>query len=214
MDLKAGQVVLFQGDSITDCNRQREDKAANSALGLGYAHFCAAALLEKFPGLGLQCYNRGVSGNRITDLNARLREDFIALKPDLVSILIGVNDTWHGFKYNRGIDVPTYGRVYRNMLAELRAALPAVKLVLCEPFVLSCGEVKPEWLKEMAQRRAVVKELAVDFKAIFVPFQTCFDEAVKLAPPAYWAHDGVHPTPAGHALLARAWLKTVLTAPQ
>lgn len=209
--LAKGDVILFQGDSITDAGRNRQDQnRPNNGLGAGYAFFTATELLLEHPAKNLQFYNRGVSGNRITDLYARIREDILNLKPALLSILIGVNDTWHGFQYNGGVAIPKFEHMFRELLAEIREERPRMQLVLCEPFVLKCGVVKAGWVKEMALRRAIVKELAAEFGAIFVPFQAEFDRAVKLAPPAYWASDGVHPTFAGHLLMTRAWIKAVL----
>ncbi len=210
MKLAKNAVILFQGDSITDCGRNRtEQDKANCGMGGGYAYFTATELCLAHPDKDLKIYNRGISGNRITDLYARIREDFINLKPDVISILIGVNDTWHTFMYNGGVSVPKYERIYRELLMEIRAELPKTSFVLCEPFVLNCGHVKPDWVKEMNLRRAFVKTLAKETGSIFVPFQSEFDKAVKLAPPEYWASDGVHPTPQGHMLMTRAWLKAV-----
>ena len=205
--------ILFQGDSITDTGRARDQQGnanAAAALGLGYAHFIGAALLADYPGAKLRVFNRGISGNRIVDIFARWREDAINLQPALISILIGVNDTWHGFMYNGGVAVPKFERMYRMLLSETHEALPQTKLVLCEPFVLPCGVVKPEWVAEMKQRQKVVAKLAKEYKAVFVGFQGMFDRAMKEAPAEYWAADGVHPTPAGHMRMARTWLEKVV----
>jgi len=207
--IAANSIVLFQGDSITDCGRNREATGVNTGLGNGYAMMIAADLLASRPGDGLQFLNRGISGNRIVDLYARIKSDAINLKPDVLSVLIGVNDTWHEFGSGNGVPVPKYERVYRDFLREVREALPSIRFILCEPFVLACGVVTDAWIAEMNQRRAVVKKLAGEFEATFVPFQAAFDNAVKTAAPAYWAGDGVHPSPAGHMLMARTWLKTV-----
>ena len=201
--------ILFQGDSITDAGRDRNQAGPNSGLGGGYALFITALLQAERPDAGLKFFNRGVSGNRVVDLYARIKNDTINLKPDILSVLIGVNDTWHEFGGQNGVEVPKFERLYRDFLTEVRAALPAVKFALCEPFVLPVGVVTKDWIVEMDQRRAVVKKLAGEFKTKFVPFQTMFDDAVKQAPPAYWASDGVHPTPAGHMRMAQLWLKEV-----
>ena len=204
--------ILFQGDSITDCGRNRDaDGTPNDLCGLGhgYAMMAAAELLSTRPADALRVFNRGISGNRIVDLDARIKSDIIHLEPEVLSILIGVNDTWHEYPGKNGVAVPKFERVYRELLTEIREALPKVKFVLCEPFVLKCGVVTDEWVAEMDQRRAVTCKLAQEFGAPFVQFQALFDEAVKLAPPAYWAADGVHPTAAGHMLMAKAWLKQV-----
>ncbi len=207
--IQAKDTVLFQGDSITDCGRAREANAVNGGLGGGYVTFIAARQLAARPADGLTFLNRGISGNRVVDLYARIKADAINLKPQLLSILIGVNDTWHEFGGQNGVSVPKYERVYRDFLTEVREALPKVRFVLCEPFVLNCGVVTRDWIIEMDRRRVVTRKLAKEFKAVFVPFQTMFDKAVKEAPPACWASDGVHPTLAGHERMAQAWLDAV-----
>ena len=169
----------------------------------------AARLLADRPGDHLRIFNRGISGNRVVDLYARIMSDTVNLKPDVLSVLIGVNDTWHGFTNHNGVDVPKYERIYRDYLNETRDALPGIRFVLCEPFVLRCGVVTDAWIAEMDERRAVVRKLAAEFRAPFVPFQQVFDEAVLTAPPEYWAPDGVHPSAAGHLLMSDAWLKAV-----
>jgi len=204
-------VVLFQGDSITDCGRSREEDSTNEIHFLGnggYVCMSAASLLADRPSDGLCIHNRGVAGDRIVDLYARVLRDTINLKPDVLSVLIGVNDTWHGFN-NNGIPIPKFERIYRDYLNEVRESLPNIRLVLCEPFVLRCGVVTDDWVTEMDLRREVVRRLVSDYAATFVPFQGLFDEAVKKAPAEYWASDGVHPSAAGHCLMARAWLDAV-----
>jgi lysophospholipase L1-like esterase len=205
--IRANDVVLFQGDSITDCGRSREGNAVNGGLGGGYVSLVAAKVLAQRPGEGLKFLNRGISGNRIVDLYARIKADVINLNPTVLSVLIGVNDTWHEFGSRNGVAVPKYQRIYRDFLNEVRQALPAIRLVLCEPFVLSCGVVNGEWVAEMNERRAVTRDLATEFHATFVAFQAMFDAAIKEAPPMYWAGDGVHPTLAGHQRMATAWLE-------
>lgn len=202
-------VVVFQGDSITDAGRDKDNAAANDfgALGRGYAAMITTALLGAHPAQRLQCYNRGISGNKVPDLQARWQADAIDLKPAVLSILIGVNDIWHKLdgKYNG--TVADYEQGFTKLLADTRAALPETRLVICEPFVLACGAVNDKWFPEFTERRAVAKRAAEAAGADWVAFQTMFDDAVSDAtPPAYWASDGVHPTMAGHALMAKTWL--------
>jgi lysophospholipase L1-like esterase len=207
--INPNSTILFQGDSITDAGRDRNQTEPNVGLGNGYALMTTAILLADRPADKLQFLNRGISGNRIVDLYARIKSDVINLQPTVLSVLIGVNDTWHEFGSQNGVPVPKYERVYTDFLVEVKTALPKTELVLCEPFVLRCGVVTADWVAEMDQRRAAVKTLSQKFGAAFVPFQAMFDEAVKLASPEYWAADGVHPTAAGHQLMAQTWIKEV-----
>jgi lysophospholipase L1-like esterase len=213
--IDAGGTILFQGDSITDAGRDRgREKSPNdaAALGRGYAFLTAATLLAEHPGADLKIYNRGISGNKVFQLADRWDKDCIALKPDLVSILIGVNDIWHGLNGQYDGTVQVYERDYLALLQRTRQELPQVRIVVCEPFVLRCGAVNDKWFPEFDRYRAAAKRVADTFEAVFVPFQSMFDEAVKKAPPNYWAGDGVHPTIAGAALMAQTWLATVARA--
>ena len=207
-----GTVILFQGDSITDAGRDRSrEKNANDAraLGTGYAYLAASQLLAERPVAGLQIYNRGISGNKVFQLAERWDADCLSLKPDVLSILIGVNDIWHKLngQYNGTVEV--YEKDYRALLERTRKALPQVKLVVCEPFVLRCGAVNGKWFPEFDGYRAAARKVASKCNAVFVPFQSMFDEACEKAPPAHWAGDGVHPTMAGASLMARTWLNVV-----
>ena len=194
--------ILFQGDSVTDVSRSRDNDAYP---GHGYPTFIKGRLGVDRPG-EFECLNRGISGNRVVDLYARWLVDGINLAPDVVSILIGVNDTWHHFGNNNGVDVPRYDEFYRRLLDWTLEELPPTKFILLEPFVLPFGAANKTWLKEIRQRQQVVAKIAADYQTVFVPLQARFDKAVKLADPAYWLVDGVHPTPAGHQLIADAWL--------
>jgi lysophospholipase L1-like esterase len=212
MNIDQCKVFLFQGDSITDFGRDRSQEAIPNhvgALGPGYAGKIAGDLLADHPGRQLQIFNRGISGNRVVDLYARWKSDAINLAPDCLSILIGVNDTWHEFGSKNGVELDRYEQVYRMLLEFTRSRLPETLLVLCQPFILQVGAVTPEWEPEIAGRREIVERLANEFGAIHVPFQEMFNEALKEAAPQYWAEDGVHPSPAGHARMARFWRKCV-----
>ena len=209
-DLHTGEAIVFQGDSITDAGRSRDQTGANdqAALGNGYPWFAASQLLVDHAQAGLRIYNRGVSGNKVYQLAERWDKDCLELKPDLLSILIGVNDYWHTLNGSYHGTVEIYERDYRALLQRTLKALPKVKLVLCEPFVLRCGAVNDKWFPEFDNYRAAARRVAQTFRASWVPFQSMFDEAVKYAPPEQWAKDGVHPTPFGAALMAHEWLRS------
>ena len=210
--IRPRDVILFQGDSITDGGRDRSIEQANnrSGLGLGYAHHAAAAMLADAPLSALTVYNRGIGGNRVTDLAERWDVDCLSLKPTLLSILIGVNDTWHERQTpGKGVPVDRFDRLFRSLLDQTLDALPGVRLVIGEPFALPCGAVTDDWYPEFTQRQNTVKSIAHDYHARFIPYQQIFDQAAETTGPEYWTLDGVHPTTPGHLLMARAWLNAV-----
>jgi len=210
--LKPGSVILFQGDSITDARRDRERGEVNDAraLGGGYPSLIAAALRRDYSKLDLQIYNRGISGNKVPDLDARWKADCLDLKPSVLSILVGVNDIWHKLNGRYDGTVAQYEEGFGALLTRTRTALPETRIVVCEPFVLRCGAVNEKWFPEFDQRRAAARKVAQEAKATWVPFQSMFDKAVAFGTtPEYWAPDGVHPSIAGHALMAKTWRETV-----
>ena len=214
--MEEAKVVLFQGDSITDCGR---DRNILTHYGRGYAHLAAAYLMGNYPEK-FMCYNKGISGNRVVDLYARIKIDMINLKPDYMSILIGINDVWHEYSSQNGVDAVKFERVYCMLIEELKEALPDLKIMILEPFVLPgkatvTNEENPgRWeyfTCECALRREASKRVAEKYGLLFVPLQAMFDEACAKAPAEYWAFDGVHPTAAGNELIKQAWLKAFET---
>ena len=214
MALKIGKesTILFQGDSITDAGRKKDDNLFNNAtsLGNGYALQAAAEMLLTDAAKSLKIYNKGVSGNKVYQLAERWEKDCLAIKPDILSILIGVNDYWHKHDGKYDGTVAIYERDFRALLDKTLKELPNVKLVICEPFaVKGVKAVDNTWYPEFDTYRIAAKQIAKDYKAVFIPYQTVFDEAQKVAPGSYWTADGVHPTLAGAKLMAHAWLKAV-----
>ena len=209
--IQPGMTVLFQGDSITDAGRDKNNADPNHprALGNGYAALAATDLLVHAAPGELTVYNRGISGHKVLQLAERWDADCLELEPDVVSILIGVNDIWHTKNGRYEGTVEIYERDYDALLARTRAALPDVQLVVCEPFVLRCGAVKDDWFPEFDGYRAAARRVADRHDAVFVPFQSMFDEALALHPAEYWAKDGVHPSLAGRALMAKTWIEHV-----
>lgn len=202
-----GTTILFQGDSITDAGRDRSRPGPNvgEALGTGYPLLIAAEVGREHPERALRFLNRGVSGNKVPDLQARWQTDTIALAPSVLSILVGVNDFWHRLLNGYTGTPADYERQYDALLADTKRALPGVRLVVMEPFVLRTGHVDARWFPEMDIRRAAAKRVAERAGAVWVPLQDMLDELARKAPPSYWLGDGVHPTPAGHAAIARRW---------
>jgi lysophospholipase L1-like esterase len=206
-DIRANTTVLFQGDSITDAGRDSDTKQPNvaSGLGTGYPILLAAALLQAYPDRRLRFFNRGVGGNKVPDLQARWQTDTLALQPDLVSILVGVNDLWHTWTHGYTGTAADYETGLGNLLDDTSRALPKVRLVVMEPFVLQTGVVEATWFPAFDERRAVAARVAQRAGATFIPLQTAFTDAAAHGDPTYWIADGVHPTPAGHALIAERW---------
>ncbi len=209
--LDRGATVLFQGDSITDAGRARDQYYPNQGrgMGFGYVHHIVTELRGRHYGLDLQCYNRGISGNKVYQLADRWEDDCLQLQPDLLSILIGVNDFWH--KLNGAYDgtVDVYDRDLRALLTRTKEALPDVGLVLCQPFAVQGGTAIHEGWDDFPPYRETAYRIARDFDAVWIPFQEVFDEALKVAPASYWCPDGVHPSLAGAQLMSEAWMEGV-----
>ena len=206
------KTILFQGDSITDCGWDRNNP---NSLGQGYAQLVAAELGFEAPG-EYTFYNRGISGNRIVDLYARIKADIINLKPDYMSILIGVNDVWHEIMKNNGVDAEKFEKIYTMLLEEVLQALPNLKIFLIAPYVIkgSATDNTPDlptrfqiFREEVDKRIAAVEKLGEKFHLPVLHLQEKFDEHIaKNNNASYWVRDGVHPALYGHELIAREWL--------
>ena len=203
--------ILFQGDSITDAGRSRNE---DWILGRGYPHLVEASLGYKEPNQH-QFFNRGISGNRIVDLYARIKCDIINLKPDVMSILIGVNDVWHELGESpNGVDADKFFKIYSMLIEEVLEALPNIKIMILEPFVLEACSTTEHWdffKTEVAKRAEMAKKIAEKYNLKFIPLQNGFDELAKKAPNDYWIGDGVHPTPKGHEFIKEKWLQAFKT---
>jgi lysophospholipase L1-like esterase len=202
MLIQPDDTILFTGDSITDCGRLRDEPGH---LGFGYVAMTAAHLQARLASPKLQIFNRGISGNRVSDLARRIESDLLTVKPTVVSILIGINDTWRRFDRNDPVDASAFRRDYRAVLEKV--ATGGARVVLLEPFLLHVPEDKMKWRDDFNPKIDVVRQLAIDFGAEFLPLDGLFAQGATQAPPAYWAPDGVHPSSAGHALIAETWLE-------
>jgi acyl-CoA thioesterase I len=195
-------VVLFQGDSITDAGRSRENTAD---LGFGYPALVAAWYSALFPAKNVRFINRGISGNRASDLLARWQTDCLDLKPNLVSILIGINDTWRRYDSNDPTSTETYQTNYRAILEQ--CARSGAQILMLEPFLLPIPPDRKGWRVDLDPKIQAARELAREFGAAYIALDGVFAEAAARRDPAFWLPDGVHPSLAGHALIAQAWLK-------
>lgn len=212
------KIILFQGDSITDCGRDRNVGATN--LGNGYPNLVMAAISANYP-YEYKFFNKGIGGNRIVDVYARIKADIINLKPDYMSILIGINDCWHEYTTQNGVDAEKFEMIYGLLIEEVKKALPDLKIIILEPFVLPgsatiTDEEHPgrweHFKNECTKRRWAAKKIADKYGLTYVPLQDLFNKVNSDAPEmGYWLRDGVHPTAAGHELIKREWLKAFET---
>ncbi len=210
--INKGDIILFQGDSITDSGRKKDDMNYNAAgaFGNGYALIAASELLWKGADKNLKIYNKGISGNKVYQLAERWQADALDLKPNVLSILVGVNDFWHTLVRDYKGTAKTYNDDYVTLLNRTKDKLPDVEFIIGEPFaVTGIKSVDEKWYPVFNEYRAAAKEIANQFSATFIPYQSVFDKAQKTAPGVYWTSDGVHPTLAGARLMAAAWLEAV-----
>ena len=203
--------ILFQGDSVTDCGRGNSGGCGyeQGQMGPGYPGLIKSRLSCDRPDAGFEFVNLGISGNRIVDLYARWRADCLNHEPDIVSILVGVNDSWHE-QHRNGVEVPRAIRIYNELLDWTIEKLPAVKLVLLEPFTAGESDNGKLFGAEVRERGAAVKAAAERLgpdRAVFVPLQSILDDLRARAPWQHWTADGVHPTPAFHQAIAEAWIR-------
>jgi len=195
--------TLFQGDSITDAGRSRKN---DEILGTGYAMIVAAWFSAKHPEKKARFLNRGVSGNGIRELKKRWQKDCLDLKPDTVSILIGINDALGRYLWNRPTPAENFEADYVSILEQTKSVLGA-KIILSEPFILPVAKEHSKLRKDLNPKIEVVRKLSREFKTLLVPLNSIFALAIEKAEPSFWSEDGIHPTLAGHALIAQSWLK-------
>ncbi len=200
--------ILFMGDSITDMGRDRNDGTVAS-FGFGYPFFVHGELCASEPQKHT-FFNRGISGNRVVDIYARIKADCWNLKPDVISVLIGVNDVWHDLDASpNGVDIVRYERVYRTYVEETRERVPGVQFMLMEPFVLKGPATADnyEHFMQVKEYAKVVKRLAEEYGLVFIPLQERLDELAAKTGAEYWLYDGVHPSIAGSKVISEEWLK-------
>lgn len=210
-ELPKNLTVLFQGDSITDAGRSKGNYYANSGrgMGMGYVQHTATQLMGEHPNVDWRIYNRGISGHKVFQLANRWEDDALQLQPDVLSILIGVNDFWHTLSHNYQGTVETYEQDLVKLLERTKKTLPNIKFLIGEPFVCDDGTAiaTDKWRAKFPAYQVASRKIAKQFDAVFIPYQKVFDEARKIAPTSYWCPDGVHPSMAGNYLMAKAWLE-------
>jgi acyl-CoA thioesterase I len=197
--------VLFIGDSITDAGRSFDNSAG---LGSGYVNMIAAFFSTLYPEKNVRFINKGIGGNRVKDLKARWQEDCLDLKPDVVSIMIGINDCWRKFDSNDPTPVESYENDYKYILAQMRDQLHT-RLIILEPFLLQVSDDLNKWRDDLDPKIQANRRLALEFGAIYIPLDGLFAQVSTKKPPIFWSQDGVHPSQSGHALIAQHWLDAV-----
>lgn len=207
LKIKNGDKILFTGDSITDCGCSASENI--NFLGHGYPVFIAALLGARNPELDLTFVNTGISGHRVSDLKARWERDVINHKPEVVSILIGINDVASRYSRNLPISAFEFEAEYRFILEKTRRELPEAAILLMEPFVLPLPEDRRLWRDDLDKKLQVVRDLAAELADALVPLDGIFNTAACRREKSFWTPDGVHPTPAGHALIAESWIASV-----
>jgi len=210
-----GARLLFQGDSITDMKWGRNQKDRNHYLGHSYVFLLASRLGVDMADANLEFFNRGVSGNKVSDLRKRWQKDAIEMNPDWLTVLIGVNDVSQG--RGQPVDLKKWEQDYRHILNQSRRANHKLNIVLMDPFVLRMTRLNSDdqwkyWRGEIDKLGKIVVRLAKDFNAIHIETQKIFDQAANQVSAGNWIWDGVHPLPQGHELIARNWLQAVAKA--
>ena len=218
--------MLFIGDSITDGNwgvksntKKRSYTDLNHIYGHGYMNLCASALMSRWPERGYICYNRGISGNTIADMAERWSDDVLALQPDVLTILVGVNDVCR-YRAAAGNDSLQFVLAPASYESRLRALLDTtlacrqnIRLILMTPFMAPVGKYNEDWEAWSSltkQYATAVKMVAKDYGATLIDLQELFRRQIEKHPSvpiSYWIWDGIHPTAAGHAVIAERWLR-------
>lgn len=208
MKLKKNDRLVFFGDSITEWGRDREEA---SSLGNGYVASLSQLLDENYPEADLICFNQGIGGNHIHDLNNRI-SDCLKLRPDVVFVLIGINDVWHQVgqqSFGSEKEEKRFTAEYRKLLTQLQKA-GIHRILLMEPFVLPEPSDRETWRVDLDKKIQVVRKLAQEFHLEFVPLDGLInEEAIKVGAKSLTGEDGVHPTPQGAQFIASEIFKRV-----
>lgn len=198
-------LILFQGDSITDCNRSI---IRGNPLGSGYVNLINHYLETHLFSCNIACHNRGIYGNRTIDLKLRWRRDCLKLEPTILSILVGINDTWRNYDLHLKTSPERFEQNYRYLLDSVTNKLPQTKLILMSPFLLPVSEEQSLWIEDLNPKIEIVAKLAKEYSAHYIPLQEIFNNLLSQEKnTSYWTQDGVHPTPLGHTVIAKEWLK-------
>lgn len=201
--------IVMLGDSITDMHRDRNmPDNYPFAFGVGYPYIVTTKLFEENP-LGYEIINRGVSGDRIVDVYARIKKDCWNFKPDFISIYIGVNDLWHEIEHQNGVEVDWFEKIYSMLIEDTLKALPNVKIMLLEPFVLkgTATDGKMDKFAKIEEYCLAIQNLAKKYNLVSISLQTALNNAEKVVGEGVLTFDGIHPNVSGSTVIANEWLK-------
>ena len=197
--------ILFQGDSVTDAGRDRSNPAD---LGEGYPKFASAMIQDSYPDTEFEFVDLGISGNRTEHLVARLESDFIEIQPDIVSIMIGINDVWHHYSHAIETTDEQFESNYRTVLDAIKSRTKA-RILMIQPFLLETVDPAKQVLcEELARKQAIIKRLADEYADAYLPLDEILHQEVD-AEPAEYSRDGVHPTPDGACRIGEAYLGAI-----
>ncbi|WP_053982830.1 SGNH/GDSL hydrolase family protein [Niameybacter massiliensis] len=206
--IQENDIILFQGDSITDCSR---NKLKRSDLGQGYVNLIYHYLQTHHQDLHITCINKGIYGNRTIDLKLRWRLDTLRIEKNILSLLAGINDTWRRYDFNLTTSPEKFEEHYRYLLDTSLDKNPDLRIILLSPFLLPHTESQLTWFEDLNPKIQIVEKLAKEYNTLYLPLQEIFTSSLTPEHDAYYfTVDGVHPTPEGHMLIAKEWLKRSL----
>ncbi len=199
--------ILFQGDSVTDCGRDRD---CETSLGTGYASKVALVCDTLFPEKQLQFVNRGVSGDRVCNLLERYEEDFLKVQPDVVSILIGINNTWRRYDANDGTELEKFRAEYELLLSKIKKDMPNTKIIIIEPFLMNSVEERMLWREDLNPKIMAIRELARTYADAYIALDGILQQyVIDGYSDGEIAEDAVHPSDLGHSFMARAYIQNL-----
>ena len=194
--------VLFQGDSITDWGRDRSDP---HNLGFGYPGYAAKYIREAMPDTEFEFIDLGISGDQTANLVARLQSDFIDVGADVVSTLIGINDTWHRAETREYLDDAIFEQNYRTVLEAVKKT--GAKIMMLEPFIVPCPD-KMYFYEDLYKKILIVRKLAREFADAYIPLDGILASECLHKDPTFFSEDGVHPAPGGADFIGKLYAET------
>lgn len=202
------QIILFQGDSITDCGRRKE---MFFPMGEGYPAKIATIYKELYPNTPVQFVNRGISGDRVCDILERYQEDIKDVQPDFISLLVGINDVWRRYDENNPMSLEDFTKYYKQLLQQLKEDFSQVPIIMIEPFLIPTDPLKDKWHEDLDPKIQVVRKLATEYATYYLAMDGIFASLVasKTHQASELSLDGVHPTSLGHSVIATSWMELV-----